>query len=129
MAAPTIPRPGLEAYKESITLPFAQIVSRLAKVIGRKLTAYVANVKDVRSVSRWMEGNSAYGNTEERLRLTFQVVQTLSEHDSPKIIQAWLMGVNPELGDRIPLRVLREGDPHVIGAEVLGAARAYIAGG
>ena len=129
MAAPTIPRPGLEAHKESIALPFPQIVSRLVKVIGRKLTAYVGNVKDVRSVTRWMEGNSAYGDTEARLRLTFQVVHTLSEHDSPKIIQAWLMGVNPELGDRIPIRVLREGDPHLIAAEVLGAARAYIAGG
>ena len=45
------------------------------------------------------------------------------------VIQAWLMGVNPELGDRVPLRLLREGDLAVVAPEVLAAARAFIAGG
>ena len=64
-----------------------------------------------------------------RLRLTFQVVRTLLEHDSREVVQAWLMGVNPELGDRVPLRLLREGDLAVVAPEVLAAARAFIAGG
>ncbi|HEV2470061.1 MAG TPA: hypothetical protein VGS78_12775 [Candidatus Sulfotelmatobacter sp.] len=41
-------------------------------------------------------------------RLAFQEIRTLIDHDSPRIVQAWLTGVNPELGDRIPLRLLRE---------------------
>jgi hypothetical protein len=56
-------------------------------------------------------------------------VRTLSDYDSPKIVQAWLTGVNPELGDRVPLRLLREGDLNVIGPEVMAASRAFIAGG
>jgi hypothetical protein len=44
-------------------------------------------------------------------------------------VQAWLTGVNPELGDRVPLRLLREGDLEVIAPEVLAAARAFISGG
>jgi hypothetical protein len=40
-----------------------------------------------------------------------------------------MTGVNPELGDRVPLRLMREGDLHVVGPEVVRAARAFLAGG
>jgi hypothetical protein len=69
------------------------------------------------------------GEAEPRLRLTFQVVRTLLDHDPPNIVQAWLLGVNPELGDRVPLRLMREGDLALVAPEVLAAARAFIAGG
>jgi hypothetical protein len=80
-------------------------------------------------LDRWIEGTDPYGDAEPRLRLTFQVVRTLLNHDPPKVVQAWLTGVNPELGDRVPLRLLREGDIEVIAPEVLAAARAFISGG
>ena len=105
------------------------MVSQLVNSIGRKLTAYVAGVKDVRAIDRWQEGGESYGDVEPRLRFTFRVVRTLQEHDSPRVVKAWLTGVNPELGDRTPIRVLREGDLDSVAVEVLGAARAFIAGG
>jgi hypothetical protein len=126
-AAP--PRPDLAAHKEALTLPFSKLVSQLADSIGRKLTAYVANVKDVRAVDRWIAGGEAYGDVEQRLRFAFQVVRTLRDYDSPRVVQAWLTGVNPELGDRVPVRLLREGDLNTVAAEVMGAARAFVAGG
>ena len=129
MATTTPPRPGLQAYRESLSLAFPDLVASLANSIGRKLTAYVAGVKGVRALDRWMEGTEAYGDAEPRLRLTFQVVRTLLDHDPPNVVQAWLTGVNPELGDRVPLRLLREGDLDVIAPEVLAAARAFISGG
>ncbi len=129
MATKALPRPGLLAHRESLSLSFAEIVTRLADSIGRKLVAYVGGVKDVRAVERWMTGGRPYGEVGPRIRLTFQVVRTLLEHDSPEVVQAWLMGVNPELGDRVPLRLLREGDLAVVAPEVLAAARAFIAGG
>jgi hypothetical protein len=129
VATKALPRPGLQAHRESLSLNFAELVSRLADSIGRKLIAYVAGVKDVRAVERWIAGGQPYGDVEPRLRLTFQVVRTLLEHDSREVVQAWLMGVNPELGDRVPLRLLRDGDLAVVAPEVLAAARAFIAGG
>jgi hypothetical protein len=129
VAASTLPRPGLEAHREAISLPFPELVSRLSGFIGRKLSAYIAGVKDVRTVEGWMKGNTPYGDGEARLRLAFQVVRTLIDHDSPRIVQAWLTGVNPELGDRIPLRLLREGDLNIVGPEVMAASRAFVAGG
>ncbi len=129
VAATTLPRPGLEAHRESISLAFPELVARLTGLIGRKLSAYIGGVKDIRTVEGWMKGNTPYGDAEPRLRLAFQVVRTLIDHDSPRIVQAWLTGVNPELGDRIPLRLMREGDLNVVGPEVMAAARAFIAGG
>ncbi len=129
MATKGLSRPGLTAHRESLALRFPELVQRLVEVIGRKLTAYVAGIKDVRAVDRWIAGGEPYGEAESRLRLTFQVVRTLLEYDSAPVVQAWLMGVNPELGDRVPLRLLREGDLAIIGPEVLAAARAFIAGG
>jgi hypothetical protein len=129
MAVRSLPRPELRAYDESLRLSFPDLVRGLADFIGRKLTAYVAGVKDVRALDRWINGGQPYGDAERRLRLTFQIAYALAEHDSRSIVQAWLMGVNPVLGDRVPLRLLREGDIDVVGPEVMAAARAFIAGG
>src|ERR1019366_10163845 len=122
MATKALSRPGLEAHRESLTLAFPELVSRLADMIGRKLTAYIAGVKDVRALDRWMAGVEPYGDVEARLRFAYQVVRTLNAHDSPRVVQAWLTGVNPELGDRVPLRLLKEGDLDEIAPNVLGAA-------
>ena len=44
-------------------------------------------------------------------------------------MQAWFVGLNPELGDRAPLRLLREDDLEKAGPELLNAMRAFLAGG
>jgi hypothetical protein len=129
MATKALARPGLKIHEESLRLTFPALVTRLTDLIGRKLTAYVAGVKDVRALDRWIEGGQPYGDADPRLRLVFQVVGTLADYDPPNVVQAWLMGVNPELGDRVPLRLLREGDIAVVGPEVMAAARAFVAGG
>jgi hypothetical protein len=60
------------------------------------------------------------------LRFAFQVARALSEHDSPAVVQAWLTGVNPELGDRVPLRLMRENEIEAVAPDILSAARAYL---
>ena len=86
-------------------------------------------MQDTRALDRWVNGVLAYGNAEPRPRLTFQVARTLADYDSSSTIQAWLMGVNPELDDRVPLAPLREGEIAKVGAEIMAAARSFIAGG
>ena len=129
MATASLPRPDLSAHREALRLPLATVIQKLVELIGRKLTAYIGGVKDVRAVDRWMAGGEIYREAAARLRFAFQVVRTLSEHDSPAIVQAWLTGVNPELGDRVPLRLLKEGDIDVVAPLILSAARAFLAGG
>ena len=129
MAVMAMPRPDLAAHRESLRLPTTEIVKQLVAMLGRKLTAYIGKVKDVRAVDRWIAGGELYGDAEQRLRFAFQVARTLSEQDTPAVVQAWMTGVNPELGDRVPLRLMRDGDLNTVGAEVLRAARAFLAGG
>lgn len=128
MATLSAPRPELTAHQEATRLPISDVVRKLVEIVGRKLTAYVGGVKDVRAVDRWIAGGELYGDAESRLRFAFQLARTLSEHDSPAVVQAWLMGVNPELGDRVPLRLLRENEIDAVGPALLGAARAFLAG-
>src|SRR5947209_7386368 len=60
--------------RDATTAPFSKLVRELVAVIGRKLTAYIAGVKDVRALDRWMDGVAPYKNAEERLRFAFRVV-------------------------------------------------------
>lgn len=129
MATASPPRPDLFAHREALRLPAATVVEKLVEIIGYKLTAYIGGVKDVRAVNHWIAGGEIYGEAEARLRFGFQVVRTLSDRDSPAVVQAWLTGVNPELGDRVPLRLLRENDIDAIAPAILSAARAFLAQG
>jgi hypothetical protein len=121
-----LPRPDLLAHREALQLPDSKVVEKLVEIVGRKLTAYIGGVKDARAVDRWIAGGAIYGDAESHLRFAFQVARALSEHDSPAVVQAWLMGVNPELGDRVPLRLMRENEIDVVAPAILSAARAYL---
>jgi hypothetical protein len=126
MDTPLLSRPDLFAHREALRLPASKMVEKLVEIVGRKLTAYIGGVKDARAVDRWIVGGEIYGNAEPKLRLGFQVARTLSEHDSPAVAQAWLTGVNPELGDRVPLRLMRENEIDEVAPVVLSAVRAYL---
>ena len=115
------------AGRHKSTIP--EIVKQLVSIIGRKLTGYVGGVRDVRAVDRWMKGGEVYGDAEQRLRFAFELVRMLAEREDPTVIQSWLTGVNPELGDRVPLRLIRENDLETVAPEIIGAARAFLVGG
>lgn len=48
----------------------------------------------------------------------------LLEVEPPAVVRAWFVGLNPELGDRVPALVVGE-EP----AEALRAARGFLANG
>jgi hypothetical protein len=129
MDTPELSRPDLFAHREAVRLPASKVVEKLVEIVGRKLTAYIGCVKDARAVDRWIAGGEIYGSAESRLRFAFQVARTLSEHDPPAVVQAWLTGVNPELEDRVPLRLMRENEIDAVAPAILSAARAFLAGG
>ena len=129
MDTPLLLMPDLFAYREALRLPASKVVERLVEIVGRKLTAHIGGVKDARAVDRWIAGGEIYGDAESRLRFAFQVARTLREHDSPAVVRAWLTGVNPELGDRVPLRLMCENDVDAVAPAILCAARAFLVGG
>jgi len=122
-------RPDLEAQRNSLILPMPDLLSILTTNIGKKLTSYVAGVYDAKTIESWIEGEPVPIDAEKRLRLTYQIVMTLTIADTPAVAQAWLIGINPELDDRVPLRLLREGNLDQVSSHIVGAARAFVAGG
>ena len=123
------PRPDLKWHREALSLAFPELVKKLVAMIGKRFTAYIGSVTDARAVDRWIADGRAYNSVEPRLRLAYHVAAMLGEHDAKRVVQAWLAGLNPELNDRVPLTLLREGDIEKVGPEILRAARAFIAGG
>ena len=110
----TLARPDLNAHERSIRENFREIVAELAELIGKKLTAYVGGAKDVAAVERWIAVAEPYDDTEPRLRAAYHVVKFLAEYDEPAVIQAWLVGLNPQLEHQSPLSLLRKGEHRAV---------------
>jgi hypothetical protein len=109
---------------------FPELVSELRSVLGARLVAYLGSVKETRAVRQWAEGEREPSEeVRSRLRVALQVALPLAEADSPEIAQAWFQGLNPQLDDRSPARLLREGELDEVGPAVIAAARAFLIGG
>ena len=106
-----------------------EVVARLIAVIGRKLTAYVGGVRDVRQVDRWLFSETVDPVRERRFRLTLRVAEVLLEKEAPEVVQAWFIGLNPELGNRVPLKLLREEPVDVIADDLIAAATVMLVNG
>lgn len=126
----TGPRADLQAYEESMRLSSAELVARLRENLGAKLVAYLGSVTETRAVRQWAEGTRAPStDVMNRLRTAYQITALLRQKDSAGVAQAWFQGMNPQLDDVAPARLLREGDLDTVGPRVLAAARAFAAVG
>ena len=82
-----------------------------------------AGVRDVHAVDRWMAGGELHGEAEQRHASShFRWSGCSSEKERPSIIRYWLLGANPELNDRPPLRLMRQGNLEKIAPQVMDAA-------
>ena len=115
-----------QAHRQAVVTPVGDVVSFLQDLLGRRLVAYVAGVKDAKTVSRWASGEvgSVRQESEERLRTAYEVAQLLVQFDSPGLVKAWFIGLDPQLDDVSPDEAIREGKLE----EAKAAARAFIAG-
>ncbi len=130
MPATSIARPDYDAHVRATRATFPDVVRELQDIVGAKLCAYIGSVKETRAVHQWAEGVREPGvEVQRRLRVAFQAAASISAADGPAVAQAWFQGLNPQLDDRSPARLLREGDLDEVGPDVIGAARAFLAGG
>jgi hypothetical protein len=124
------PRPDLAAHDHAIRQAFPVVVKELREILGAKLVAYIAGVTETRAVHEWADGvREPRGSVEGRLRFALRVAAFIGERDGPGVSQAWFQGLNPQLDDRSPARLLREGDLEEVGPQILAAARAFVVGG
>jgi hypothetical protein len=128
--AATAARPGLAAHTLAVRSTFPEVVAALRELLGPRLVAYIGAVRETRAVHQWADGARAPSDAvKQRLRVALQVASMVAEAEGPRIAQAWLQGLNPQLDDRSPARLLREGELQEVGPAVVGAARAFLVGG
>jgi len=128
--AVTHPRPDFAAHTKTIRASFPQVATELREVLGARLVAYLGSVRETRAVNQWAEGSrEPSAEVQNRLRVALQIALTIAASESPQITQAWFQGLNPQLDDRSPARLLREGDVDEVGPAVITAARAFLIGG
>ncbi len=121
------PRVVGQVHRLAIETSVPDIASTLQDVLSRRLVAYVVGVKDAKTVSRWAGGevSTVRHESEKRLRVAFEIAQLLLQFDSPQVVKAWFIGLNPQLGDVSPADTIREGKLK----EAMVAARAFVTGG
>jgi hypothetical protein len=122
--------PDYEAHVRATRSTFPEVVHEVREILGAKLCAYLGSVKETRAVNQWADGSRApSADVQRRLRTALQAAAPIAETDSAAVAQAWFQGLNPQLDDRSPLRLLREGDLDEVGPNVIAAARAFLVSG
>ena len=107
------------------------MVRALLEMLGGRLVAFIGGVRETRAVRQWADGERAIRDRddEQRLRIAYRAALLITARDSHTVAQSWFHGLNPQLDDRAPARVLRDEKPEVGGPLVLAAARSFAAVG
>lgn len=130
MPVSTPSRPDLQAHDTAMRLEFPVMVKELRELLGARLVAYIAGVRETRTVREWTEGAAVKRpDIDLRLRAAFHIAAFIAGHDAPSVVQSWFQGLNPQLEDQSPAQLLRDEDLSEVGPQVLAAARAFVAGG
>lgn len=113
------------AHRDSVALPLPEVVQVLREVLGTTLVAHIAG-SDVKAVAEWSTGSRAPQPAKDaRLRAALQAVRLIQAVDSPHVVRAWFIGLNPQLSDEAPATALSQDQLK----DVLVAARAFAEAG
>src|SRR5262245_5367719 len=113
------------AHRAAVTATVSELATTLQDVLSRRVTAYLAGVQDGKTVTRWANGDSPIRDqdVERRVRTAYEIVTLLQMTERPEVIRAWFISLDPRLGDRLPMDVIREDELQ----SALHAAQAFVA--
>jgi hypothetical protein len=116
-----------QVHQQAVRTPVPEVADALQRVLTGRLVAYIAGVKDAKTVARWATGeiSEVRLESERRLRTAYEVMTLLLRFDGPGTVRAWFIGMNPHLGDDSPADAIHEGRYQ----EALNAARSFVAYG
>ena len=107
----------------------AEMATYLQVHLGQKLTAYLAGLRNTKTVGQWARGKIAPpAVTRERLRAAYHATLFLSGRYGDEAARGWFFGANSSLDDRAPAAVLREAEDPGEMAMIAPLARAFVRG-
>jgi hypothetical protein len=116
-----------QVHAQALRVPLAEMTNELRRLLTSRLVAYIAGVKDARTVNRWANGTigDVRVESEKRLRAAYEIMALVLRFEGPGTRRAWFIGMDPFLGDMSPADAIHRGQVH----EALGAARSFVAYG
>ncbi len=115
-----------QAHQAAMHVSLEELATTLQEVLSRRVTAYLARVRDGKTIARWASGEVASirdDETERRLRTAYTIVMLLQETAKPPAMRAWFINHNPRLNDTLPMDAIREGQLQ----DAVYAAQAFVA--
>lgn len=88
------------------------LVRNVRRLLGAKLTAYIARVADTHTLERWYQGDDVPPpESVERLQEALNMSCTILDFEgyNTRLLQAWMQGKNPAFDDLPPAKVIRDG--------------------
>jgi len=123
-------KPEIVARTRSATTPMPRVVAAVVDILGPRLTAAIAGVKDVRTLRHWQESGDVPHPAGLRLQAALVAILILEAQHQRDEVAAWFTWLNDELSDRSPAAVLRSAtdDEGIEKASrsVVAAARAHL---
>lgn len=107
--------------------PDHELVARVRTVLGARLTAYIGGAASTVTVRNWATpGLEVSPEVIARLRIADTVAGLLLQRDEPAVVQSWFTGMNTDLNDIAPARLLRDEDPQEVRQRLMTAATAAL---
>ena len=117
----------IKIYNKVLKMTSQEVVKNLINIVGTKFTAYFAGINKTSTLKEWIrpgfDGDRPSTDDLNRMRDALHISKFIATYESKMITCAWLGGMNPELGDRNPAELIRNGKDH---AKVLHAAYIFI---
>src|SRR4051812_38454695 len=89
------------------------LVKWLCHILTPELVAHLAASRETDMVRGWASGWLVPSGPEEnRLRFAYTILRRTEDLQGREAAQAWFMAVNSRLGQRSPLKAIREGRFH-----------------
>src|SRR5262249_48834161 len=86
-----------QVHAQALRASFSDITDELSRLLTSRLVAYIAGVKDARTVNRWTKGtiSDARVESEKRLRAAYEIMTLLLRFEGPGTTRAWFIGMDP----------------------------------
>ena len=100
-----------EIHRRATRLGISTVAGSLHHVLGQRLVAVLAGVRDAEAVGKWARAARApHPDAEQRLRRAYRIMQLLIERESAETIRACFVGMNSGLDDQAPALMLSAED-------------------
>lgn len=113
----------IDAHEHAMSLPVAEVVRELDRLLGSTMVAAIGGVSETRAVVQWQNGRAP--QRPHVLRFALQIAQMIATNGDGEVAKAWFYGGNPHLDDATPVTLLREQPLEEIQGQLLAAARSF----